>query len=76
MDLIKKEICPPWWLPSNPVIGRCLPLVVSSEEESNPNKTVFGEGQTMDGKPVSEGTISSAVTALGAFLQGCYSVLL
>ena len=70
MDLLKKEICPSWWLPSNPVLGRCLPLVVSSnEEESNPNKTVFGEGQTMDGKPVSEGTISSAVTALGAFLQ-------
>ena len=69
IDLIKNEICPSWWLPGNPVLGRCLPLVVSSNEESNPNKTVFGEGQTLDGKPVSEGTISSAVTALGAFLQ-------
>ena len=69
-NLIEEHMCPTWWLPSNPVLGRCLPLVVTNEGGStNPNKTVFGEGQTIDGKPVKEGTVSSAVNALGAFLQ-------
>ena len=43
---------------------------------SKVNKTVFDEGETANGKKVSQGEVTSAVTALGAFLQGCYSVLL
>ena len=33
-DLIDEDKCPTWWLPSNPVLGRCLPQVISSEEDS------------------------------------------
>ena len=34
-----------------------------------PNSTVFGKNQTPNGKAIDEGTLTSAVTALGAFLQ-------
>ncbi len=69
MDLIKHELCPSWVLPSNPVLGRCLPTIVNSGENSNPNATVFGEGETLNNKPLDKGTISGAVNALGYFLS-------
>ena len=31
-DLMAEDKCPTWWLPSNPVLGRCLPQILSEEE--------------------------------------------
>ena len=36
---------------------------------SKVNETVFNADETANGKTVSQGEVSSAVTALGAFLQ-------
>ena len=69
-DLIEGDKCPTWWLPSNPVLGRCVPQVTSSEDSrSKMNETVFDEKETSNGKQVRRGEVSGAVSALGAFLQ-------
>lgn len=68
--LIEEEICPAWVLPSTPVIGRCLPTLMEVEnEDADPEATVFEDRDTVDGKGVKEGVLTSAVTALGAFLE-------
>jgi len=47
--LIKEEICPPWWVKSTEVLGRCFPTVIDKEskeviiDESGKEKNVSSE---------------------------------
>lgn len=69
-QLIESDFCPAWTLPSTSVLGRCLPMIVSTENENNnPNATVFNADENPSGRAINQRTVSSAVTALGAFLQ-------
>ncbi len=72
--LIEEGICPAWVLPSQPIIGRCLPTIVevsssSGEEDGGNNATVFAGSETQEGKEVKAGTIKAAVYQLGLFLE-------
>jgi choline transporter-like protein 2/4/5 len=67
-QLIDEDFCPAWVLPSEPVLGRCLPFIVS-DPDGHPNKTVFAENEVKEGSEVKEATINGAVTSLGAFLS-------
>lgn len=70
LELIEKDLCPAWVLPSTAVLGRCLPKLMETGNANNdPNSTVIGKNQTPNGKTIDEGTLTNAVTALGAFLQ-------
>ena len=33
-ELIDKDKCPTWWLPSNPVLGRCMPQVITPDDSA------------------------------------------
>ena len=41
-DLIESGICPPWWVPSKSVLGRCLPTLIATENgDPIKNETVI-----------------------------------
>ena len=66
ISLINAKLCPAWVLPSMPILGRCLPIGTMSGTSAN--QTVIDSADTEDNKPVTAGTLTKAVTRLGAFL--------
>ena len=66
-SLIKAKDCPGWVLPSTAILGRCLPIGTMSGKSGN--DTVLTPDETEDSKPVTAGTLTKAITRLGAFLS-------
>jgi len=65
--LIEQKLCPAWVLPSTAILGRCLPIGTMTNKEGA-NQTVVSKEDTESGEAVSAGTLTKAVTRLGAFL--------
>lgn len=61
MSLIEAKICPSWWVPSRPVLKRCIPhFTKTSNDEDVQNDTVIVSGSdTMDGQEVTGGVLKS-----------------
>ena len=67
-QLIDMNYCPPWWVQSTQVMGRCLPSLTkpnnTESEESSPN-TVFSDSPTGE---ISLDTLEEAAEALSKAL--------
>merc|ERR1719419_626770 len=66
MNLINAKLCPTWVLPSTAILGRCLPLGNMAGKDKN--ETIVTPDEAEDGKGVTAGTVTKAVSRLGAFL--------
>jgi choline transporter-like protein 2/4/5 len=69
--LIDEGLCPAWVLPSRPIIGRCLPMVVegATGNEESSNSTIIKPEETANNEGISQDKLKKATTALGAFLS-------
>ena len=70
-ELIAKEVCPPWYLPSTALLGRCFPSFdTSAETRSSPSDdVVIPAGDTIEGRDVTKKDLNTAVYRLGHFLS-------
>ena len=70
-ELIDKEVCPPWYLPSTALLGRCFPSFdTSAETRSSPSDdVVIPANDTIEGRDVTKKDLNTAVYRLGHFLS-------
>lgn len=68
--LIKDEICPPWWLKSSDVLGRCFPASFSQgDKEDQGNEIVINKNETTTDIDIKKSDVDRAMYRLGAFLN-------
>jgi len=70
--LIEEGLCPAWVLPSQAILGRCIPLPeIKSVVDGGggPGDEVVSSDQTVDKTPITASTLAGAVNALTAFLS-------
>lgn len=69
-QLIKENICPPWYLKSSPYLGRCFPDPGKNDTKArDKNAVLVKKSDTVDGKEdLTEGTLDMAVNRLAGFL--------
>merc|ERR1719367_1155212 len=66
-DLVQKEICPAWVLPSEPFLGRCLPSPSILKDRTN--VPIHRQRNIDNTKDISSENLNQAVSTLGAFLS-------
>ena len=64
-QLVKEQLCPPWIIQSQPFLGRCLPSI----NTTNDNTTIIHSYETLDKKDVKVINLKMALYNLGAFLN-------
>merc|ERR550519_283297 len=67
-QLIEENICPPWYLKSTAMWGRCFPNPGLNSTTDN-TAVVVPSDQTVDGKEVTEGKLTVAINRLTGFLN-------
>ena len=62
-SLIESRICPPWWVPSQPYLKRCIPFFKTMDnQESVKNETIIvDKSRTTDEKEITGGIILEGV---------------
>ena len=61
-DLINKEVCPPWYLQSTELLGRCFPSLGNSD-------VVIPGAEDPEGREVTKSDLNAAIYRLGSFLS-------
>ena len=61
--LIAAQVCPPWWVPSQPLFGRCLPFFYQDTDGNNmtADSVVVEDDETPTGESVTGGMLKAAV---------------
>jgi len=62
-SLIKEEICPPWWVKSTEVLGRCFPSILPA------NEVIIDESNTNGKKNVTSEDLNAAAYRMSLFLN-------
>jgi len=74
-QLIDNHICPPWYLSSTSVFGRCFPTISNSSRpqdrsaEGHENKVIIAAADTPTNETIDEGVLDKAVLRLTAYLN-------
>eukprot|EP00092_Neocalanus_flemingeri_P022536 GFUD01024438.1.p1 GENE.GFUD01024438.1~~GFUD01024438.1.p1 ORF type:complete len:770 (+),score=149.75 GFUD01024438.1:193-2502(+) len=67
--LVQKEICPPWYLKSSEVLGRCFPVSMKAEDNDSNEEVVVKRVDTGGDHDITKGEIEGSLYRLGAFLN-------
>lgn len=70
-NLIRQKICPPWWVPSKTLLGRCIPSFQTTEDnQPMTNETVIiDSNETPENEVVSGGVLKKAVNYIGKLID-------
>jgi len=68
-DLVTEEICPPWYLKSTAILGRCFPFTIQPEERSQDNAVIVRAADNKEKKDITKGELSEALNRLTVFLN-------
>jgi len=67
--LVDEEICPPWYLKSSDLLGRCFPTGVTVSSSNQSQEVVVPRTETKNDVDVTKGVVDQALYRLGAFLN-------
>jgi len=70
--LVKEDICPPWYIKSADLLGRCFPTAMSSATNSSQTdggEVVVRKIETTNDHDITKGELDRALYRLGAFLN-------
>ncbi|TRY64316.1 hypothetical protein TCAL_04623 [Tigriopus californicus] len=70
-ELILQKICPPWWVPSKTLLGRCIPSFQTTEDnQPMTNETVIiDSNETPENEIVDGGVLKKAVNYIGKLID-------
>ena len=71
-ELIDKDVCPPWYLPSSSFLGRCFPSFntnTSADTRSSSSNVVVPGNETINNRAVTKSDLHTAIYKLGHFLS-------
>ena len=68
-SLVTEEICPPWYLESTAVLGRCLPFNIDPSDDIKVSTVLVRAANTNQAVDVTKGVLSAALNRLSVFLS-------
>jgi len=67
--LVRKEICPPWYLKSTEILGRCFPASIKTDTNTTTNEVIVKKMETEGDHDITKGELEGALYRFGAFLN-------
>jgi len=69
VTLVNEEVCPPWYLKSSDLLGRCFPASLSAGSNNQSEEVVVRKIETKNNHDITKGELDRALYRLGAFLN-------
>eukprot|EP00091_Calanus_sinicus_P007089 TRINITY_DN1798_c0_g1_i2.p1 TRINITY_DN1798_c0_g1~~TRINITY_DN1798_c0_g1_i2.p1 ORF type:complete len:344 (-),score=69.57 TRINITY_DN1798_c0_g1_i2:1062-2093(-) len=67
--LVDKEICPPWYLKSTEILGRCFPASMQAAENNTNEEVIVRKVDTGGDHDITKGEIAGSLYRFSAFLN-------
>eukprot|EP00095_Tigriopus_kingsejongensis_P005861 maker-scaffold38_size502422-snap-gene-1.13 protein:Tk05861 transcript:maker-scaffold38_size502422-snap-gene-1.13-mRNA-1 annotation:"hypothetical protein DAPPUDRAFT_305570" len=70
-DLIRDKICPPWWVPSKTLLGRCVPNFETTDDNQvvTNDTVIIDKDETPENEVVNGGVLKKAINYIGKVID-------